>query len=58
VVVLIVVAALTRGGGGGAGGGEGSVIVPSPRPTEIARQGHLLGNANAPVTLIEYADFQ
>jgi hypothetical protein len=32
-------------------------ILPSPRPAEIPREGHLLGSADAPVTVIVYADF-
>ncbi len=56
VAVLIVAGALSRGGDGGAGGGP--VILPSPRPPDTARDGHVLGNADAPVTVIEYADFQ
>lgn len=56
VTVLIVVAALARGGDGDGGGGP--VVVPSPRPTGIAQEGHVLGSAGAPVTVIVYADFQ
>jgi len=57
VTVLISVGALTRGDGGGGGGG-GPVVLPSPRPTGIAREAHVLGSPDAPVTVLEYADFQ
>jgi hypothetical protein len=56
VVVLIVAGALSRGGDGGAGGGP--VILPNPRPAGLEEEGHLLGSAAAPVTIVEYADFQ
>lgn len=56
VAVLIVVGVLSRGDGGDGGGGP--VVLPSPRATEIVREGHMLGSASAPVTVIEYADFQ
>ncbi len=59
VVVVVLIVLQSRGGDGGGGdGGDRSVILPSPRPTEIAQEGHLLGNPGATVTLIEYADFQ
>lgn len=54
MAVLIVVGALTRGDGGGGG----PVVVPSPRPTGLAREGRVLGSPDAPVTVIDYADFQ
>jgi len=57
--VLIVVIVLSLGGDGDGGGGvDGPVILPSPRPTDIAQEGHLLGSAGAAVTVIEYGDFQ
>lgn len=57
--VFIVVLVLSAGGNGDGGdGGDRPVILPSPIPTGIAQEGHLLGSAGAPVTLIEYADFQ
>jgi len=59
VVVAVLIVLLIRGGDGDGGdGGDRSVILPSPRPTEIAQEGHLLGSPSAEVTLIEYADFQ
>ncbi len=59
VVVAVLIVVSTGGGDGdGGGGGDGDIILPSPRPTEIAQEGHLLGSPGAEVTLIEYADFQ
>ena len=57
VAVAVSLGALTLWDGGG-DGGVGPVILPSPLPTEIPREGHVLGRADAPVTLVEYADFQ
>ena len=58
---LIVVAALIllgplSGGDGDSGGGP--VVLPSPRSTDIPREGLVLGNSAAPVSVVEYADFQ
>jgi len=59
VVVAVLIALLARGGDGDGGdGGDRPVILPSPRPADIAQEGHLLGSPAAPVTVIEYADFQ
>jgi hypothetical protein len=58
VVVAVLIVLLIRGGDGDGGGGDGRVILPSPRPTGIAQEGHLLGDPGAAVILIEYADFQ
>jgi hypothetical protein len=58
IAALLIGLLALRGDGGGGGGGGGPVILPSPRPTDIAQDGHLLGSAGAPVTIIEYADFQ
>lgn len=55
VGVLIAVAVLTQGDDGG-GGGE--VILPKPRPEGLEEHGRVLGPIDAPVTIIEYADFQ
>lgn len=57
VTLLIVLGALGRGGDGD-GGGDGAVVLPSPLATDVPRQGRVLGDADAPVTVIEYADFQ
>ena len=60
--VLIVVLVLSAGGNGDGGDGgdgeDGRVFLPSPIPTEIAQEGHLLGSPGASVTVIEYTDFQ
>jgi protein-disulfide isomerase len=40
---------------------DGSVtefVTPTPRPADIPRQGTTLGNPDAPVTIVEYTDFQ
>lgn len=59
VVVALLIVVLSGGGGGDGGdGGDGPVVLPSPRPTEIAQDGHLLGSLGAAVTLIDYTDFQ
>ena len=59
VVVAVLIVLLSLGGDGDGGdGGDRPVILPSPRPAEIAQEGHLLGDPGAVVTLIEYADFQ
>jgi hypothetical protein len=56
VAVAVVIVLLARGGDDDGGGGP--VVLPSPRPADIVQDGHLLGSADAPVTVIEYADFQ
>ena len=33
-------------------------ILPSPRRTDIPQEGYVLGSADAPVTVVVYADFQ
>ena len=41
--------------------GEGTplqFITPTPRPADIPRQGTTLGNPDAPLTIVEYTDFQ
>ncbi len=58
VVVLALILVATLVDGGDDDGGGGPVVLPSPRPADIAQEGHVLGSANAPVTVIEYADFQ
>ena len=34
------------------------IVVPVPRPAGLAQEGRLLGSASAPVSIVEYADFQ
>ena len=47
---------------GGLTGGDpeevSPVAVPSPKPAGLAQEGRLLGSASAPVSIVEYADFQ
>jgi len=33
-------------------------IIPTPRPADVPRQGTTLGSPDAPLTIIEYSDFQ
>jgi len=33
-------------------------VVPTPRPADIPRQGTTLGSPDAPLTIVEYSDFQ
>lgn len=56
VTALIVVGALSRGGGDSGSGGQ--VIVPSPGLAGLVSEGRVLGNQGAPVSIVEYADFQ
>ena len=34
------------------------IVMPDARPASLAQEGHVLGSSSAPVTIIEYADFQ
>ncbi len=56
VTVLIAVGALSRGGDDGGAGGP--VIVPSPGVPGLVSDGRVLGQPGAPVSIVEYADFQ
>ncbi len=51
------VAAFARSGGGD-GASTASLIVPSPRSSDTPSQGHVYGRPDAPVTVLEYVDFQ
>ena len=55
VAVLIAIGAATRGDDDGS---SGEIVMPSPLPSGLARQGKLLGDPAAPVAIVEYADFQ
>ncbi|MDP2948310.1 MAG: DsbA family protein [Chloroflexota bacterium] len=55
VAGLIVLGTLTRGGGVD---DNTSLVVPTPRGPETPSQGSILGSANAPLTIVEYSDFQ
>jgi len=46
---------LARGSDGGSGV---QVVVPTPGLPGLVRQGRFLGQADAPVRIVEYADFQ
>ena len=52
VGLLALAAACESGGGGDSGTGE------TPRPTASAGTSHALGAEEAPVVLVDYADFQ
>lgn len=56
VVILIVLSQTVWEGGGDSTPSE--IVVPTPRPADIPREGTTLGNADAPVTIVEYTDFQ
>ncbi len=53
VVILIVSQALC-----GDDGTPSEIVVPTPRPADIPRQGTTLGSPDAPLTIVEYTDFQ
>lgn len=59
---LIVAVAIAAGGGGGSGGGSGKQIqgggAVNGRFGGIPQQGVALGNPNAPVTFVEFADLK
>jgi len=54
--ILIVVSLAPWGNDGEATPSE--FIVPTPRPADIPRQGTTLGSPDAPLTIVEYTDFQ
>jgi hypothetical protein len=56
VTALIVAGALSRGGDDGGAGGQ--VVVPTPRLAGLVSDGRVLGEQGAPVSIVEYADFQ
>ncbi|MDO8614427.1 MAG: hypothetical protein Q7T33_01660 [Dehalococcoidia bacterium] len=55
VAAVIVAGALTRGGDNGI---EGQVIVPTPGVSGLVSAGRVLGEQGAPISIVEYADFQ
>jgi protein-disulfide isomerase len=55
VVFVIAVAALARSGGGGY---SDRILVPTPRPSAVPQSDHVVGAADAPVTIDEHLDFQ
>ncbi len=56
VGALILLGAVSRGDNEGNSGGE--VFVPTPRPATVARNAQVFGDPAAPVSIIEYLDFQ
>lgn len=60
-IAVLVVAALiglefaSRGGGVGP---NAELVVPEPRSAAMPAEGMVLGSPDAPVTIVEYADFQ
>jgi Protein-disulfide isomerase len=56
VVLVISLAALARGRGGD--GSSDTILVPTPRPSDVVQSGHVFGSADAQVTITEYLDFQ
>jgi len=55
VLAVIIIGAATRDGGSD---GDKATVVPTPRPATVPRDGLTYGNADAPVTITEYMDFQ
>jgi protein-disulfide isomerase len=59
---LIAVIAITSRGGNGSTGSNGDVAtvlaVSNPIPDNIQMNGNVLGDPNAPVTVVEYGDYQ
>jgi protein-disulfide isomerase len=56
VGLVILLGAVSRGGDRGSVGGP--VVVPTPRPAAVPRNGTVYGSPNAAVTITEYLDFQ
>jgi protein-disulfide isomerase len=56
VAVVIIISLAPWDSDGGSTPSE--VIVPTPRPADIPHQGTTLGNPDAPLTIVEYTDFQ
>jgi protein-disulfide isomerase len=55
VGALLLIGSLTRDNGPSP---DAEIIVPTPRPAEIPQSGRTFGQAEAPVTVQEYLDFQ
>jgi protein-disulfide isomerase len=55
VVILIVSQALCGSDGDGT---PSEIVVPTPRPADIPHEGTTLGSPDAPLTFVEYTDFQ
>jgi protein-disulfide isomerase len=57
VVVIVLIVSQTLCGSDG-DGTPSEIIVPTPRPADIPHEGTTLGSADAPLTIVEYTDFQ
>ena len=57
-VALAVLIALAESGGDGGGGGAGTPSPQADATPAAPASPHVLGDAAAPVTLIEYSDFR
>jgi protein-disulfide isomerase len=55
VVILIVLSQTLWASDGGSTSAE--FLMPTPRPTDIPREGTTLGSPDAPLTIVEYSDF-
>jgi len=55
VVALVLIGAVGRGGGNSP---TGAIVVPTERPSSVEQAGHVVGDPAAPVTIVEYLDFQ
>jgi protein-disulfide isomerase len=56
VGALILLGAVSRGDNESSN--SGTVFVPTPRPATVARAGQVFGDPAAPVTIVEYIDYQ
>jgi protein-disulfide isomerase len=56
VVVLIVLSQTVWESDGD--GTLSEIVLPTPRPADISQEGTTLGSADAPLTILEYSDFQ
>jgi protein-disulfide isomerase len=56
VVVILILSQTLCGSDGD--GTPSEIVVPTPRPADIPHEGTTLGSADAPLTIVEYTDFQ
>lgn len=56
VVVILIVSQTVCGGDGN--GTLSEILLPTPRPADVPQEGTTLGNPDAPLTILEYSDFQ
>jgi protein-disulfide isomerase len=57
VVVILIVLSQTLWASDG-GGTPSEFLIPTPRPADMPREGTTLGSPDAPLTIVEYSDFQ